>query len=491
VSERSLVARLVSWIRGDPPKSLRTASPEEDEREPVHLQPEEEAWLRALITEVAEGKRIHDIGSDEFWDNVQAMWTRGHERLASEWIEKFIASPQTPAEQLVALRAELVDMLDRRGEGERAVPHLEALTAVPERALRAHYLLAEHYRRRGDEVPALRHYEAVLARDMDYPNVRARVERLRRARGQLAPAAVGETVAGVGVVGVAEGARYQLLRELGRGATGVVYMARDFELERDVAVKLLHPHLAAADRAAACARFFEEARLAASLRHPNIVAVLDLDERARRIVMELAAGGTLRRVLKDRGPRPVRRALERHAQILSALAAAHLRGVVHRDLKPGNLMFRRDPDEPGAEVVLGDFGVAHLPNEAGETGAAAHDDSKPEAAIGTLAYMSPEQRAGQWTDARTDLYAAAVVLYEMLTGRAPWRREVLLAGTRRPDDFRLPAEVRAEIPDDLREPLQQHLDTLGDPDRGGRPRTQEALREARSLRDLAIAEASQ
>jgi len=350
-------------------------------------------------------------------------------------------------------------------------------------------MLGEHYRRKGDEARALRHYEAVLARDFDYPNVRARLERLRRARGRHGPATTGETIAGAGSVGVAEGARYQLLRELGRGVTGVVYMARDFELERDVAVKLLHPHLAATDRAAACARFFDEARVSASLRHPNIVAILDLDEKARRIVMELAAGGTLRRVLQERGPRTVRRALERHAQLISALAAAHRRGVIHRDIKPGNLMFRRDPDAPGAEIVLGDFGVAHLPNEQGETGAAAADPRRAEA-IGTLAYMAPEQRTGRRLDPRSDLYAAGVVLFEMLTGRHPWPRDVLMAGIRERGDLRLPGELTTSLHPDLRAELQEHLDRLGDPDAGSRPSTSDALKQARTLRDLAIAEAS-
>jgi serine/threonine-protein kinase len=320
--------------------------------------------------------------------------------------------------------------------------------------------------------------------------VRVRAERLRAARGLGAPAPMGETIAGAGTVGVAEGARYQLMRELGRGATGVVYMARDFELQRDVAIKLLHPHLAAADRAAACARFFEEARVAASLRHPNIIAIMDLDERARRLVMELAAGGTLRQELLDQSARSVRRALERHAQILSALNAAHRRGVVHRDLKPGNLMFRRGPDAPGVEIVLGDFGVAHLPNEAGATGAAAAEQHEPAAAIGTLAYMAPEQRAGKLVDPRADLYSAAVVLYEMLVGRAPWRRDVLLSGVRRAGDFRLPVEVTRGMVPELATRVQEHLDALGDPQPSGRPSTEPAMKEARRLRDLAIAEAS-
>src|SRR4029078_8802671 len=105
--------------------------------------------------------------------------------------------------------------------------------------------------------------------------------------------------------------------------TGVFYVARDAERDRDVAVRLLHPHLAGTERADALARFFHEARVMASLRHPNVVAVLDMDEASRRIVMEIAAGGTLRDVLRERGPRSLRRAMERHGQVLSALAAAH------------------------------------------------------------------------------------------------------------------------------------------------------------------------
>ena len=135
----------------------------------------------------------------------------------------------------------------------------------------------------------------MLGHDVDYPNVRDARRAPAPLTGRAAPVA-GETIAAGDVAGVQAGARYRLVRELGRGATGVVYLARDVELERDVAIKLLHPHLAGTERADALARFFHEARVMASLRHPNVVAVLDLDEASRRIVMELAAGGTLRDV---------------------------------------------------------------------------------------------------------------------------------------------------------------------------------------------------
>ncbi|MCA9679876.1 MAG: protein kinase [Kofleriaceae bacterium] len=465
--------------RGRAPAALA----EPPRAEPVHLGPEEETWLSQLVADVGEGRRLDQLASPEVFAQVDALWKSGHERLALEWLRKLIAIPDAPAAAVATLRARLVELHELRVELDEALPHLEALTADPAHALRAHFLLGEHYRRRGDDARALRHYEAVLALDVDYPNVRARVDRLRAARGVGAPTA-GETIAGVEVAGVHAGQRYRLVRELGRGATGVVYLARDLELERDVAIKLLHPHVAGARSADALARFFHEARVTASLRHPNIVAVLDLDEDARRIVMELAAGGTLRDVVRERGPRNLRRALERHTQVLSALSAAHRRGIVHLDLKPANLMFRRDADLPGAEVMLGDFGIAHLPDVAGATGAAAAESRRPAEAAGTLAYMSPEQRAGVQAPP-CDVYATAVVLFEMLTGRYPWPRETLLTGTRRRGDFRLPDDV--EAPAVLRDQVQAHLDALGDPDPAQRPTADAALAVAQGLRQAAIA----
>src|SRR5262245_56843973 len=374
--------------------------------EPQLLGSEDETFLAQLVRDLGDGKRRDEAGAPETMKRIDAVWASGHERLAIEWMEKLLGVPEVPASATTALRAALVERYEQRGELDTAVPHLESLTADPahalrahyllaeharrrgdhERALRAHYLLAEHARRRGDHERALRHYEAVLGRDVDYPNVRVRVERLRALSGRGAPVA-GETIAAGDVAGVQAGARYRLIRELGRGATAVVYLARATELDRDVAVKLLHPHLAGTERADALTKFFHEARVMASLRHPNVVAVLDLDEASRRIVMELAAGGTLRDVLRERGARPLRRAIERHGQVLSALAAAHRRGIVHCDLKPGNLMFRRDVDLPGVEVMLGDFGVAHLPDAAGRGAVGRRTE-----ALGTLAYMAPEQR---------------------------------------------------------------------------------------------------
>lgn len=483
-----LGGRLLGWLRGgeEPESAPPPRPPEPAELAPQILSSEQESWLTELAAAAAESERITDIGSTGFWNRIEALYRRGDERLAIDWLEKFLEIPVTPEAVAIKLRVRVVEMYELAGDLGRAVQHLQTLIEIPDHALRANYLLAEHYRRRGDELAALRHYEAVLARDVDYPNVRIRVERLRARRGASTAGGLGETIVGPEARAGGAGTRYRLVRELGRGATGVVYLARDAELERDVAIKLLHPHISASGSAARCAQFFAEARIAASLRHPNIMAILDLDERARRIVLELAAGGTLRTVLRDRGKRTVRRGIERHAQVLSALSAAHRRGIVHRDLKPANLMFRRDPDEPGAEVILGDFGVAHLPSvESLEVSAA-----EKAQAVGTLAYMAPEQRRAGEVDPRWDLYAAAVVLFEMLAGRPPWPRDILLSGVRRRGDFALPAEITETVSADLAAALADHLDRLGDPDPARRPTTTEALAEARQLRDLAIGESA-
>ena len=448
--------------------------------EPQHLASEEEVFLAQLVRDLSDGKRRDQIGSPEVLSRIDGLWQSGHELLALEWMEKLLSVPEVSAAGAVNLRAALAERYDQRGELDAAVPHLEALAGIDPYALRAHYLLAEHARRRGDHERALRHYEAVLGRDVDYPNVRVRVERLRQLTGRNAPVA-GESIAAGDVAGVQAGARYRLMRELGRGATGVVYLARDAELDRDVAVKLLHPHLAGTERADALSRFFHEARVMASLRHPNVVAVLDMDEASRRIVMELAAGGTLRDVLRERGPRSLRRAIERHGQVLSALAAAHRRGIVHCDLKPGNLMFRRDADLPGVEIMLGDFGVAHLPDATGGVAAV----GRRAEAVGTIAYMAPEQRRGEITPA-SDVYASAVVLYEMFTGHPPWTREIVMAGTRRAEDFKLPGELFAQAPA-LADDVQSHIIRIGDPDPSKRPTTAQALAESQRLRERIIA----
>ncbi len=208
--------------------------------------------------------------------------------------------------------------------------------------------------------------------------------------------------------------RYQVKRTLGAGGAGRVLLAEDTFFGRDVAIKVLSAVEGARGRDA-LVRFAREARLSASLEHPNVVKVLDYYGQGPYLVMELMAGGTLddrlfpRAAPKDGPLTPLPPAVARHVitSVLRALDAAHRRGVVHRDIKPGNVFFGA-----AGEVKLGDFGAAHL-LDAGAT--------RTGALIGTLAYMAPEQIASSSTvHPATDLYAMGVLIYAVLLGHLPF-----------------------------------------------------------------------
>jgi formylglycine-generating enzyme required for sulfatase activity len=206
---------------------------------------------------------------------------------------------------------------------------------------------------------------------------------------------------------------YRLEHEIGRGGMGVVYRATDTRLERPVAIKILPDELTAdADERR---RFLREARAASALNHPHIVTIHEVgeDEGTTFIAMELVEGEALDRVLA-RGPLPLPIALEYGTQIAAALAAAHGRGIVHRDVKPGNIAVTRDSR---AKVL--DFGLAKLTQRA-PTEATASFATRPGTVVGTLAYMSPEQAEGKPVDARSDVFSLGAVIYEMLTGRRPF-----------------------------------------------------------------------
>ena len=211
--------------------------------------------------------------------------------------------------------------------------------------------------------------------------------------------------------------RYRLAGEIGHGAMGAVYRAHDPQLERDVAVKLISLAFAAGhgDPKEAAARFAREARVAARLHHSNVVAVFDFGEEGDQLflVMELVEGETLSQRLA-RGDFPgTTKALEIVAQTADALAAAHLAGGIHRDIKPGNLLLPKS----GA-VKVSDFGVAKAVGESTEL-------TRTGMMVGSPAYMAPEQVQGQELDGRSDLFSLGVVLYELLLHRKPFPADTL------------------------------------------------------------------
>jgi serine/threonine-protein kinase len=213
-------------------------------------------------------------------------------------------------------------------------------------------------------------------------------------------------------LGLVLNGRYRITAQLGEGGMGLVYRGERLELGRPVAIKFLHSPYAHSSRFVA--RFQREARAMSKLSHPYCVSVLDYGvQDAPYIVMDFVTGCTLREVLMD-GALPPKRALQIQRQLLAGLAHAHGQGVIHRDIKPGNIMLG-EATGLGDHVRIFDFGLAKL-----------HDpelDGEPSMAaiVGTPAYMAPEQARADKVDERADLYAAGIVLFEMLAGQKPFQ----------------------------------------------------------------------
>ena len=207
--------------------------------------------------------------------------------------------------------------------------------------------------------------------------------------------------------------RYQVRSRIARGGMATVYLATDLRLERRVAIKVMHGHLA--DDNTFKTRFVQEARSAARLAHPNVVNVFDQgqDSDMAYLVMEYLPGITLRELLKDYKKLTPEQTVDIMDAVLSGLAAAHKAGIVHRDLKPENVLLADD-----GRIKLGDFGLAR---------AASANTATGQALLGTIAYLSPELVTRGVADARSDIYAVGIMMYEMLTGEQPYVGEAPMA----------------------------------------------------------------
>ncbi len=231
--------------------------------------------------------------------------------------------------------------------------------------------------------------------------------------------------------------RYEILERIGTGGMAVVYKTRDQRLNRLVAVKVLKPDLAQDEDFRR--RFNAESQAVAQLSHPNIVSVYDVSRGGdtEYIVMELIDGITLKQYMEKRGQLNWRESLHFITQIMRGLSHAHSRGIVHRDIKPQNVMVLRD-----GSVKVADFGIACLENSA---------QTLTQEALGSVHYISPEQARGERTDARSDIYSAGVVMYEMLTGRLPFEGDsaVSVAIQHLSAVPLAPRELNPEIPSQL------------------------------------------
>jgi serine/threonine-protein kinase len=231
--------------------------------------------------------------------------------------------------------------------------------------------------------------------------------------------------------------RYRIERTLGAGGMADVYLAEDQELGRRVAIKILNDRHAADD--SFIERFRREAKNAASLSHPNIVSIYDRGEAEGTyyIAMEYLEGRSLKELIVGRGPAPIKTAIDYTRQILAAVGFAHKHGIVHRDIKPHNVLVGHE-----LRLKVTDFGIAR---------SGASQMTEVGSIIGTAQYLSPEQARGAQVDQTSDLYSVGVVLYEMLTGQVPFTGDTPLeiAMKHLSEIPRPPSELRPEVPHDL------------------------------------------
>ena len=314
---------------------------------------------------------------------------------------------------------------------------------------------------------------AAFLADISNADVRAEVSSLLAAEcepdGSIVDAVIGEAAQAVldePFTGHMVG-HFQVIKPIGRGAMGEVYLAQDMKLGRQVALKLLPRHFQQDNER--LRRFEQEARAAAALNHPNIMAIYEvgLSNGQPFIAAEYVEGETLADRLRQ-GPLPVEEATALGVQIADALAAAHEKGIVHRDLKPANVKIKPD----GTVKVL-DFGLAKLTKgvargaSPGDSPLVAQPATHSGVITGTAAYMAPEQARGTPVDKRADIWAFGVVLYEMLTGKCPFQRENMtdtLAAVvkEEPDLTRLPARLRAVVGRCLNKDLRKRWQDIGD-----------------------------
>ena len=334
----------------------------------------------------------------------------------------------SPEQGAIALR--LADLYLEQRRVAQALPLLEAVAEDPTLALGAHERLGDLSYRDADYSRALVHYEEVLARDFEYGRAKSRADQLRRdldrRNRDAAPTLIGGAEAGASD-------RYILQRELGRGGGGTVYLATDRVLGRPLALKVLHAHIAR--DAGARGRLFCEAQIAASLGHPRIVTIYDIDETRGLLALEYCSGGTL----ADRialGALPPARALGLLGVMATLLTRVHQAGIVHRDLKPSNWLFRGGPSPDDEDrLVLSDFGIAAaaVPNAA-------------DLDAGSKLYRAPEQGSAAAPDPRLDIYAMGVVAIELLLGRPPPSAAETLTGGALEDNTSLWEELEALVP---------------------------------------------
>ncbi len=306
------------------------------------------------------------------------------------------------------------------------------------------YNLGLDFERKRQFAKAAAVYEHIGAVDAKYKDIQDKIQLLKKAGEGAVFGGVGKkgSESTVVVDGLGQNTtlgRYEVIKELGRGAMGIVYLGRDPKINRQVAIKTLRfeDEVSEDQMKSIKERFFREAESAGNLTHPNIIRIFDAgeDQDVAYIAMELLEGHDLKALCEKNNLLPLPRVCDIVATVANALDYAHKQGVVHRDIKPANIMLLKDNS-----IRITDFGIARIQTSS---------KTATGAVLGTPAYMSPEQVNGQKADGRSDLYSLGVTLFELLTGEKPFQADTIAALLYRIAnvDHPNPKEYNAKIPD--------------------------------------------
>ncbi|MCB9622683.1 MAG: serine/threonine protein kinase [Sandaracinus sp.] len=383
-----MIWKRIRGFFGENEPEAATEEPEAVEEDAPVTPPETPQTPEGRLTALVEAEPLADAAA--VLELVGVVAANGRAARALEALRAYLdrLPQEAPGRASVVLRA--AELLSSRGDDAGADAMLAPWVARLDAPVGATMLAAEIAERAGDVARALALYEKVIAHDLDYPRARERIERLRELQSGAREGMVGVTLATEGAL---TRGRYRVERELGRGGAGTVFAAFDQHLDRRIALKVYHGR-GPVERE----RLVVEAKVPASLEHPGVVRILDLDPSLGAIAMELCHGGSIRRELA-RSSVTLARATGWIRTSLEAVAFVHDAGYVHRDLKPSNFLLRADDT-----VVLTDFGLAL---ERGQKQNARHGE-------GTLQYMPPEQRANAPAEPSMDVHAFGVFVRELV-----------------------------------------------------------------------------
>jgi len=356
--------------------------------------------------------------------------------FASEEAREKITADSAETNKMLGLSFQSQGMLDMAFDKFRKCP-------VNDDILQYLYNLAQDFERKRQFNKATAVYEYMAEHNPNYKDIQARLERVKNAGDTMA---FGGTAGGMSTLLITGGAkptlgRYEIIRELGKGAMGTVYLGKDPKINREVAIKTmaLSQEFEADELQEVKERFFREAETAGMLNHPNIVTIFDAGEEhdLAYIAMEFLNGTDLTPYTKKEKLFPAAATLKICGKVAEALHYAHSQKVVHRDIKPANIMLLRDKS-----IKVTDFGIARI---------TASSKTKTGVVLGTPSYMSPEQLSGKHVDGRSDLFSLGVMMYEMLVGTRPFRGDSMatlmfqIANEPHPDI----REHRSELPESL------------------------------------------